>query len=64
MHERIAGAMSILAQAGVEAGRVEPGGAAGEIAVIIADVRFLSAISAVAPRIKALGFRYVALDLE
>ena len=61
--ERTAEAARLLAAAGIEA-RVTSAGAAGEIAAIHASPDLLAAVAEHAAALRALGFRYVALELE
>lgn len=60
---RTAAAERLLRENGVPATKVEEAGHEGEIAAVTAPARYATAIGALAPEIKALGFRYVALDL-
>lgn len=60
--ERESRAVALLAQEGVAA-RVRSLGPDGEIAAVAAEPSSLGALRAAAPRLRALGYRYVALDL-
>ncbi len=55
-------ARDLLHRAGIEA-TVEAAGVGAEIAAVRADVGTLERIAALAPEIRTLGFRYVALDV-
>lgn len=55
-------AAALLREAGVEA-EVRGAGREGEIAAVTASPGALERLREVAPEIRALGFRYVALDL-
>ncbi|HUG41397.1 MAG TPA: hypothetical protein VMM12_12995 [Longimicrobiales bacterium] len=60
--DREARARAILAEEGVAA-RVRAVGADGEIAAVAAPAASLEAVRRLAPRLRTLGYRYVALDL-
>jgi hypothetical protein len=60
---RLAAAAAILAGAGVPGARVRAAGHQAEVAAVAAPPALLQRVAAAAPRIKALGFRYVALEL-
>lgn len=59
---RAAAAERLLSEHGVRASRVDAAGHRGEIAAVSAPVRELERLRGLAPEIKALGFKYVALD--
>ena len=61
-HERTTQAKRVLAAIGVDA-RVSAAGHEKEIAALRADVGALGAIAAQAPALRALGFRYVAIEI-
>jgi hypothetical protein len=61
--ERVARAEAILREAGVPLVRVSAAGEAGEVAAVLAAPEAAARLADLAPRIKALGFRYVALEL-
>lgn len=60
--ERAAEASRVLARAGVDA-RVTVAGQAGDIAAVAATPERLPEVAAHVPAIRALGFRYVALEI-
>jgi hypothetical protein len=61
---RLAPARSLLHDAGFPQADVETAGHDGTIAVITRlPVAVLPALAAIAPRLKALGFRYVTIDI-
>ncbi len=60
---RIAAVERLLRERGIEGARVRAAGHNAEIAAVEAPVAAAGALTALAPEIKALGFRYVALDL-
>ncbi|HEX6940711.1 MAG TPA: hypothetical protein VF158_14945 [Longimicrobiales bacterium] len=53
----------LLRERGIEGAAVCAAGHEGEIAAVAAPLTRAAALAALAPEIKALGFRYVALDL-
>jgi hypothetical protein len=59
---RIEAVVAILAREGIE-GRIAVAGHARDVAAITAAPAQLARLTGVAPEIKALGFRYVALEL-
>lgn len=61
---RAAAAERLLAEAGIGGTRVRAAGRVGEIAAVEAPPGCVARVRELAPRIRALGFRYVALDLE
>jgi hypothetical protein len=61
--DRAARARALLAGAGIEA-EVEVVGGDGEVAAIRARAEMLVRLTQLAPAVRALGFRYVALELE
>ena len=60
--ERERAAAAILVAAGIEAG-VTAAGASGEIAAVRAPADRLTEVATHAAAIRALGFRYLALDI-
>ena len=63
MDVRLLAGARLLAQHGLEHVSLEARGFQGEIAALGADPVALPQLQALVPRFKALGFRYVALDL-
>lgn len=61
---RAEAAERLLARHGVTGARVEAEGHQQEIAAVRAPHRHAKRLAELAPEIKALGFRYVALDLR
>ncbi len=59
---RAAAIQAILAREGI-AGSVAVVGFAGDVAAVTAPPEALARLAELAPEIKALGFRYVALEL-
>lgn len=62
--ERALEAERRLARSGIDGARVEVAGHEREIATVHAPHRYAARLAELAPEIKALGFRYVALDLN
>lgn len=60
--DRDARARALLESAGLAA-RVRSAGADGEIAAVAASPASLETLRRLAPRLRRLGYRYVALDL-
>lgn len=60
--DRVEAARSLLRAEGIAA-ELTPAGADGEIAAIRADLSLRGRLARLAPEIRQLGFRYVALDL-
>ncbi|HWV56049.1 MAG TPA: hypothetical protein VNZ57_01135 [Longimicrobiales bacterium] len=60
--ERAVRAEALLGRHGIAGARVVPLGAYGEIAAIRAPAADPADLARLAPEIRALGFRYVALD--
>ncbi|HEX7119318.1 MAG TPA: hypothetical protein VF212_11045 [Longimicrobiales bacterium] len=60
---RIEAAERLLRERGVEGATVRAAGHEAEIAAIQAPAAAPATLAALAPELKALGFRYVALDL-
>lgn len=60
--ERLEAARSLLRAEGIPA-ELSPAGADGEIAAIRGDLSLRERLARLAPEIRQLGFRYVALDL-
>jgi hypothetical protein len=60
---RLEQARRMLESAGVAGATVEAAGHESDIAAIVAPVTQLPRLQELAPALKALGFRYVALDL-
>lgn len=60
---RIGAAEAILAREGLP-GKVSVAGHAGDVAAVIVPPEHLARLAELAPELKALGFRYVAIDLE
>jgi hypothetical protein len=61
--ERAARAEAILREAGVPLVRVSAAGEAGEVAAVLAPPEAAAQLADLAPRLKSLGFSYVALEL-
>ncbi len=61
MSDRLEAVRAILREAGVP-GEVTEAGAEGEIAAVRSDPGVRERLAELAPRIRAAGFRYVALD--
>ena len=59
---RIAAIEAILAREGI-AGHATVAGHAGDVAALAVGTEHLARLAELAPEIKALGFRYVALEL-
>ncbi len=59
---RVAAVEAILAREGI-AGRAAVAGFAGDVAALTVGPESLARLAELAPEIKALGFRYVALEL-
>lgn len=62
MLEREASARSLLAEEGIAA-VVRSAGADGEIAAVQAPPSSMVALRALVPRLRSLGYRFVAIDL-
>ncbi|HET9984820.1 MAG TPA: hypothetical protein VFQ38_14580 [Longimicrobiales bacterium] len=60
---RLAAAEEVLRREGVVGARVSAAGHQREIAVVEVEADALARLAELAPEIKALGFRYVAIDL-
>lgn len=60
---RAAAAERLLRERGIPGARVSAAGHEDEIAAVVAPARCAARIAELAPEVKALGFRYVALDL-
>lgn len=60
---RVLAAEAILAREGLPA-RVSATGHAGDVAAVTVPAAHLARLAELAPELKALGFRYVAIDLE
>jgi len=60
---RISAAGDVLRRAGIAGFHVDVAGHARDIAVLHAPPDALARLADLAPEIKALGFRYVAVDL-
>lgn len=63
MDTRVAAGMRLLAEHGLGHVSLQARGLEGEVAALAADPVALPRLRAVAAGLKALGFRYVALDL-
>jgi hypothetical protein len=61
--ERVEAVEALLRREGIEGAQVSAAGGAGEIAALSVEHRHAARLAALAPAIKALGFKYVALDL-
>jgi hypothetical protein len=61
--ERTQAVEALLLREGIEGARVSVAGGAGEIAALSVAHHHAARLTALAPAIKALGFKYVALDL-
>jgi PP-loop superfamily ATP-utilizing enzyme len=61
--ERVERAEALLRERGLASARVAAAGSKGEIAAISAPPGAVAELAELAPRIKALGFRYVTLEL-
>ncbi len=59
---RIAAVQAILAREGIE-GYATVAGHVGDVAALAVAPEHLARLAELAPEIKALGFRYVAIDL-
>ena len=59
----LAAAAATLHRAGVAYRRIDAAGQAGDILAIDTDVSALARTRALAPELRGLGFRFVALDL-
>lgn len=59
---RILAAEQILAREGIE-GRVAIAGHAADVAAVSVRMEHLARLAELAPEIRAVGFRYVAIDL-
>ncbi len=59
---RVAAILGILAREGIE-GSAAVAGFAGDVAAVTVAPEALARLAELAPEIKALGFRYVALEL-
>jgi hypothetical protein len=62
--ERVAGVEALLRARGLAYARVTAAGADGEIAAVHAPPGAVAELAELAPQIKALGFRYVTLELS
>ncbi len=60
---RLAAVEAILAREGI-AGRASAAGFADDVAALLVAPEALARLAELAPEIKALGFRYVAIELE
>ncbi|HEY8483185.1 MAG TPA: hypothetical protein VIL13_01145 [Longimicrobiales bacterium] len=60
---RIAQAERLLREHGIEGARVSAAGHQSEIAAVEVSAAHIARLVELAPEIKALGFRYVAVDL-
>lgn len=60
---RIAGVREILAREGIE-GDVSVAGHAADVAALAVAPEHLARLAELAPEVKALGFRYVAIELR
>lgn len=60
---RVAAVEAILAREAI-AGSAAVAGFAGDVAALLVAPDALARVAELAPEIKALGFRYVAIDLE
>lgn len=60
---RVAGARRALAAAGIDA-PVRAAGLDGEILAVTGSPELRAALARLAPELRELGFRYVALDLD
>ncbi len=60
---RLLGVEAILAREGI-VGRATATGFAGDVATLLVAPEALARLADLAPEIKALGFRYVAIELE
>ncbi len=60
---RLTAVEAILAREGI-AGRAAAAGFAGDVAALLVAPEALDRLAELAPEIKALGFRYVAIELE
>ena len=61
--DRLARARRVLDEAGIDA-PVRAAGVDGEIAAVTGPSELREPLARVAPELQALGFRYVALELE
>jgi hypothetical protein len=61
--ERTQAVEALLRREGIEGARVSVAGGAGEIAALAVEHRHAARLAMLAPAVKALGFKYVALDL-
>lgn len=61
--ERLARVQRLLDEAGLSGATVDVAGHASEIAAVTAPVSQVARLRELAPAVKALGFRYVALEL-
>lgn len=61
--DRIARAEAMLRAAGLEDARVAAGGHKREVAVVETAPENVARLAELAPELKALGFRYVAVEL-
>jgi len=61
---RVAAAERLLAEHGLAGVRVRTAGHEREVAAIAAPPSALARLAELAPAIRSLGFRYVALELE
>lgn len=61
--ERIRAVEALLSREGIEDAHVSVAGGAGEVAALSVTYHHAARLAALAPAIKALGFKYVALDL-
>ncbi|MEJ2186872.1 MAG: hypothetical protein P8Z36_13150 [Gemmatimonadota bacterium] len=61
--ERVGAVRRLLHTAGLSGATVEAAGHESEIAAVVAPASELARLRALAPAVKALGFRYVALEL-
>ncbi len=61
--DRVRAVEEVLARAGIR-GTVAVAGHAADVAALTVPPEHLSRLAELAPEIKRLGFRYVAIDLE
>lgn len=61
---RLEAAQSLLSEADIRPARVIAAGHEREIAAVKTPAHHAAALAGLAPAIKRLGFRYVALDLD
>ena len=61
---RVEAAERLLAEQGVSGARVRVAGHEREVAAVVAPPATFARLVELAPAIRALGFRYIALELE